>query len=311
MILCGMVKTKKHGLLCLATKNIMNVALVSLFYLFNGVSFHRLIRMWKAMLRCHKKQFEAIMQSRMRKLKLNFGLQTDSNSRLTIELEKELRQCCQRFNDWIGSQKSYVEFLNGWLLQCLQYEAEQTGDGPLPYSPGQLGAPPIFIICNDWHQAMEAISERTVANTMNAFATSLHQLREKRDEEERQRIKAEYLSNDYDKLLRSHHMQRGKIERDDDDDDDAIFSDRTRLSADDSDTRELPLDDVNLNLQFLRQRLVEERMKHKDAMKVVHRAASSSLKGGLVPISKALENLASEALQAHKHVRLPHPHESA
>ncbi|KAI3460570.1 hypothetical protein Pfo_017233 [Paulownia fortunei] len=99
---------------------------------------HGLIRMWKAMLKCHQKQFQAIMESKMRKLKVNTGLQADSSSRATTGLEKELHAWCHHFNDWIGFQKSYVESLNGWLLQCLQYEPEDTPDGPVPYSPASL-----------------------------------------------------------------------------------------------------------------------------------------------------------------------------
>ncbi|KAI3464525.1 hypothetical protein Pfo_021188 [Paulownia fortunei] len=266
---------------------------------------HGLTRMWKAMLKCHQKQFQAVMESKMRKLKANTGLQTDSSSRATTELERELRAWCERFNDWIGFQKSYVESLNGWLLHCLQYEPEETPDGPVPYSPGRLGAPPIFVICNDWHQAMEAISEARVANAMNTFATSLRQLWEKQDEEGRQRLKAEYISKDYEKQLRAHRMERGKMEREQD-----AMSEKTGLSVVPSDSGVLPLDDLKVDLDSMRQRLAEERTKHKDAMKLVHDAASSSLQGGLVPIFKALENFTSEALKAHEHVRLQHPGES-
>ncbi|KAG8378254.1 hypothetical protein BUALT_Bualt08G0118500 [Buddleja alternifolia] len=260
---------------------------------------HGLTRMWKAMLKCHQKQFQAIMESKMRKLKANIVHQTESSSRASTELERELRAWSGRFNDWIHFQKSYVESLNGWLLQCLQYEPEETPDGPVPYSPGRLGAPPIFVISNDWHQAMEAISEARVANAMNTFATSLRQLWEKQDEEGRQRLKAEYLSKDYEKQL------RGKmgIEQD-------KKPDRTGLSVVQSDSGVSPLDDLKVDLDSMRQRLAEERIKHKDAMKLVHDAASSSLQGGLVPIFKALENFTSDALKAHEHVRLQHPGQS-
>ncbi|KAL2497202.1 hypothetical protein Adt_22752 [Abeliophyllum distichum] len=83
---------------------------------------HGLIRMWKSMLKCHQKQFQAIMESKIRRLRANTGFRTDSNLRATAELEMELREWCERFNDWMGTQKSYVESLNGWLLRCLQYE---------------------------------------------------------------------------------------------------------------------------------------------------------------------------------------------
>ncbi|KAL0360252.1 UNVERIFIED_CONTAM: protein ALTERED PHOSPHATE STARVATION RESPONSE 1 [Sesamum radiatum] len=271
-----------------------------------AVLIHGLIRMWKAMLKCHQKQFQAIMESKMRKLRAKTDPLTDTSSRATTELERELRAWCERFNEWISSQKSYVESLNGWLLQCLQYEPEETPDGPVPYSPGRLGAPPIFIICNDWQQAMEAVSEARVANAMNTFATSLRQLWEKQDEEGRQRLKAEYLSKDYEKQLRAHLAERGKIKLEQD-----AMSDNTRLSVVPSDNGVSPLDDLKVDLDSMKQKLAEERIKHKDAMKLVHDAASSSLQGGLVPIFKALENFTSEALKAHEHVRLQHPEQSS
>lgn len=254
-----------------------------------------LTRMWKAMLKCHQKQFQAVMESRMRRLKSNIG-QTDSGSRATTELERELRAWCERFNEWIGFQRSYVESLNEWLIRCLQYEPEETPDGPVPYSPGRLGAPPIFIICNDWHQAMEAISEARVANAMNTFAGSLQQLWEKQDEEGRQRLKAEYLSKDYEKHLRARRMERGKTEREQD-----------AMSVIPSDSGVSALDDLKVDLDSMKHRLAEERLKHKDAMKLVHDAASGSLKGGLVPIFKALETFTSEAAKAHEHVRVKQP----
>lgn len=259
----------------------------------------RLIRMWKSMLKCHQKQFQAIMESKLRRLRANTGFRTDSNLRATAELEMELREWCERFNDWIGTQKSYVESLNGWLLRCLQYELEETPDGPVPYSPGRLGAPPIFVICNDWNQAMEAISEVRVANTMNMFASSLRQLWEKQNEEQRQRVKADFVSKDFEKQLRTHRTERGQMELEHD-----AKSDKTSLSMVPSENGVLPSDDLKVDLDSMRQRVADERIKHNDAIKLVHDAASSSLQGGLVPIFKALENFTSEALLAHEHVRL-------
>ncbi|XP_073141522.1 uncharacterized protein [Henckelia pumila] len=259
-----------------------------------------LIRMWKAMLKCHRKQFQAITESKMRKLKANTGFQTDSGSRATAELERQLHSWCRHFKDWIFFQKSYVESLNGWLLQCLKYEPEETPDGPMPYSPGRLEAPPIFIICNDWHQAMENITEAKVANAMNAFATTLHQLWEKQDEEMRQRIIAESLMKEYrENLKTTQHMDKGKSNRDPD-----VMSDKTGLSVVPSDSGVLPMDDQKVDLETMRQKLAEERIKHKDAMKLLHDAASSSLQGGLVPIFRSLDSFTSEALKAHEHVRL-------
>ncbi|CAA0840824.1 Protein of unknown function (DUF630 and DUF632 [Striga hermonthica] len=118
---------------------------------------HGLIKMWKAMLKCHQKQYQAIMELKMRKHKPKTGLQSDTGS---TGLEKELLAWCRHFENWIGFQKLYAESLNGWLLNCLQHETRAIFYKPDDlYSPGQLGAPTIFIICNDWQKALGCISE--------------------------------------------------------------------------------------------------------------------------------------------------------
>ncbi|KAJ8557978.1 hypothetical protein K7X08_004744 [Anisodus acutangulus] len=263
-----------------------------------GELIHGLVRMWRSMLKCHQKQFQAVMGSKTRALRANTGFQRDSRLRATLELEMQLLSWCSHFNDWICSQKSYVESLNGWLLRCLKYEPEEIPDGPVPFSPGRLGAPQVFVICNDWSQAMEAISETRVAIAMNDFASNLRQLWERQDEEQRQRIKAEYLSKDYKKRLTMLQQKRGSLEHEQD-----ARSDRSHIIVP-SEKGISPLDDLKVDLDSFKKKLVEERTKHKDAIKLVHDAASSSLQGGLLPIFKALENFTSEALRAHEQVRL-------
>ncbi|KAL3504200.1 hypothetical protein ACH5RR_034041 [Cinchona calisaya] len=260
---------------------------------------HGLIRMWKSMLGCHQKQFQAIMESKLRTLKANTSFQGDSSSRASHELEMELRAWSGRFNDWINIQKSYVESLNEWLLRCLLYEPEETPDGPVPFSPGRLGAPPIFVICNDWYQAMETISEIRVANAMNNFASILRELWEKQSEEQRQRVKAQDLSMDFKNRIKTLQMERGRTAHEK-----QTVPNKSGVSIVPSENGISPFDDLKVDLDLVRKRLAEERAKHKDAIKIVHDAASTSVQGGLVPIFKALESFSSEALKAHKQVRL-------
>lgn len=260
----------------------------------------RLIRMWKSMFRCHQKQFQAIMESKVRALKANTSFQKDSGLRATLELEMELRTWLGHFSNWISTQKSYVESLNGWLLRCLLYEPEETADGPAPYSPGRLGAPPVFVICNDWSQAMGNCSEAMVTNAMTNFASSLRKLWEKQDEEQRQRLKADDLSKDFKDQLRTVHMDKKRTEREKDN-----VSDRNSGSIVPSNSKGVSrFDDLKVDLDTVGKRLAEEKARHRDAVKIVHDAASSSVQGGLVPIFKALESFSLEVLKAHEQVRL-------
>ncbi|GMP79460.1 hypothetical protein CsSME_00034993 [Camellia sinensis var. sinensis] len=255
-------------------------------------------RMWKTMLKCHQKQFQAIMESKT-SLRANTRSRRDSNLRATIELEMELRAWFNRFSEWIKTQKSFIESLNGWLLRCLVHEPEESPDGIVPFSPGRIGAPPIFVICNDWFQAMETISEIGAPNAIRNFASSLLQLWEKQDEEQKQRLKAEYLSKDFEKRLKTLRMERGRMERGQD-----AMSDKTSGSLVPSENGVSPLDDLKVDLDSMRKRLEEEKARHKEAAKLVHNAASSSLQGGLIPIFEELSNFTSEALKAYEHVRI-------
>lgn len=258
-----------------------------------------LIRMWKFMLQCHQKQFHAIMDSKTQSLKLNTGLQGDEGLKAINELERELLNWCSQFNNWVRTQKSYVENLNGWLIRCLLDEPEETADGVVPFSPSRIGAPPAFIICNDWHQAMNRISERGVADAMGEFAQKLHELWERQDEEQRRKIRAEYLTEDFEKQLRTLRTEMAGSEHEHD-----KVSGKTTLSKFTSDSGISPLDDLKVDLDSMKKRLHEERAKHKEAVKLVRDAASNSLQGGLIPIFKTLESFTSEVVKAHEQVRL-------
>ncbi|XP_050205667.1 protein ROLLING AND ERECT LEAF 2-like [Mercurialis annua] len=259
---------------------------------------HGWIRMWKSMLRCHQKQFQAIMESKVRSLRAKTGAHGDSGLRATLELETELINWCNRFNHWVNTQKSYVESLNEWLLRCLLIEPEETPDGFAPFSPSRIGAPPIFVLCNDWYQAIVRISEKGVENAMLQFASSLHQLWERQDEEQRQRTKAEYLTKDFEKRLRTLKMERAKIEQEQD-----AVSDKA-LSKAPSESGVSPLDDLKVDLDSMRKKLQEERARHKEATILLHDAASGSVQAGLVPIFEALGNYTAEVLRAHEQVRV-------
>ncbi|PIA47455.1 hypothetical protein AQUCO_01400243v1 [Aquilegia coerulea] len=258
-----------------------------------------LIRMWKSMLKCHQKQFQAMIESKTHNLMANVGSGRGSSLRATVELELELMNWYTHFMNWINTQKAYVESLNEWLMRCLQKESEVTPDGIVPFSPSRVGAPPIFIICNDWYNAMERLSETKVANTMHAFALSLHQLWERQDEEQNQRLKAEYLVKDFEKRLRTLRKEQVKMQRDRD-----ATSEKSAISVVPSESGISPLDDLKVDLDSMRQRLEEEKAKHKATVKQVHEAASSSLQAGLLPIFEALGKFTSDTVKEYEHVRI-------
>ncbi|CAK7354676.1 unnamed protein product [Dovyalis caffra] len=154
-----------------------------------------LARMWKLIIKCHKKQFQAIKNAETCVHIARMHTRKGSRLKATKNLEKETLKWAARFSHYIRTQKAFVSFLNNWLLRYISEELK-TLDEVDPLSPTRIGAPAIFVVCNDWNNAIQSISEDGVYQAILGFASSLHHLQEKREEECRQRIKIEHLLKD-------------------------------------------------------------------------------------------------------------------
>ncbi|CAN8271296.1 unnamed protein product [Cochlearia groenlandica] len=137
---------------------------------------HGLSRMWRSMLECHRNQCKAIKEARgLGSIKASQKL-GDDHLEATTKLGRELINWILGFSSWVSAQKGFVRELNSWLMKCLIYEPEETPDGIVPFSPGRIGAPMIFVIINQWEQAMDRISEKEVIEAMRGFTTSVLRL---------------------------------------------------------------------------------------------------------------------------------------
>ncbi|XAR59884.1 hypothetical protein NMG60_11015883 [Bertholletia excelsa] len=162
-----------------------------------------LARMWKVMQECHHKQCEAIGQAKRLDAVASLKHSSYAHLEAMLHLGHELLNWTLRFSHWVGTQKGYVRALNNWLLKCLLYEPEETADGVVPFSPGRIGAPPIFVICNQWSQSLERISEMEVVNSMRDFAMSVLQLLEQDKMEMYQRM---MVNKDMERTFK--HLER-------------------------------------------------------------------------------------------------------
>ncbi|KAJ7978690.1 Protein of unknown function (DUF630 and DUF632) [Quillaja saponaria] len=169
-----------------------------------------LTRMWKSMLECHRSQCEAIREAR------NLGSIgsrkkfSDAHLEATRQLEHELVDWTSSFSDWVTFQKDYVKALNKWLLKCLPDEREETPDGVAPFSPSRIGAPPVFVICNQWSQALERISEKEVVEAMRIFTMCVHQIWEQDTLELRQRL---MVNKDLERKVRNLDREDQKMQK--------------------------------------------------------------------------------------------------
>ncbi|KAI3446329.1 hypothetical protein Pfo_002994 [Paulownia fortunei] len=149
-----------------------------------------LTRMWKSMLECHHNQCRAIGEAKRLDAIAFRKHFSDAHFEATRQLEHDLINWTLRFSYWVGAQKGYVRALNNWLMKCLLYVPEETADGIVPFSPGRIGAPPAFVVCNQWWQSLDRISEKEVVDSMRDFASNVLQLWDRDKAEMRQRMLA-------------------------------------------------------------------------------------------------------------------------
>ncbi|KAM5565271.1 protein ALTERED PHOSPHATE STARVATION RESPONSE 1 [Rosa sericea] len=180
---------------------------------------HRLLGMWKAMLECHKLQNQAIAEAKgLDVIASKIKYSNDDHLETVIQLKIELQNWNLCFSNWIITQKGCVKALNGWLLRCLLYEPEETQDGAVPFSPGRMGAPPVFVICNQWSRAMDRLSEKEVIEAIQGFQTSIDLLLEQQNVALQQRAiedkdlarKVKLLEEQQQKMQKVMQAGRGK-----------------------------------------------------------------------------------------------------
>ncbi|CAL5055146.1 unnamed protein product [Urochloa decumbens] len=155
------------------------------------------VRMWRDKLDCYQIQCQVMSEAK----NLDSVVPDGSSRDLALELELELMKWIVNFSSWVNEQRSFVKALNGWLSLCLNYNAEETVDGVPPYSPGRVGAPLVFVICNSWSQAMDRFSEKEVVASMQALVSSVRKLSDKQNVEQTEQIIATRERERWSKIL--------------------------------------------------------------------------------------------------------------
>ncbi|XP_074580675.1 uncharacterized protein LOC141837115 [Curcuma longa] len=153
-----------------------------------------LVRMWSLLLECHQVQCQAITKVKGLDFIVSSGKLSSANADEILQLEMEMHKWSSNLSLWMNAQRNYAKALNGWLLLCLPHERAETAP-----SPTRIGAPPVFVICNYWSQAMDRASECEVIDSMLTFAASLHQLWERLAVDQNDRMIA---VRDRERLLR-------------------------------------------------------------------------------------------------------------
>ncbi|XP_045822125.1 protein ALTERED PHOSPHATE STARVATION RESPONSE 1-like [Trifolium pratense] len=260
-----------------------------------------LIGLWKTMSTCHQKQFQAINKSKSHVHILDPSKKKKSSTKATKRLEKVILKWGKSFNIFINKQKTLVKYLNAWLQKCTLQETEDKNN---PSLQGDLRAPPIFGVCNNWYNAINKVSQVEVTKAINNFASNLHKLYEKLKEEKKLKVRVKYQFKDYKQRFRSYYKDRIKPQN--------YHSFIKMKASTDFDEDEIPLLNVSVqNLTISRKRLIEERRKHQQVVKDANDISSCCFQEGLTPIFEALWKFSVENLKIYERLRVSNtmPHQ--
>ncbi|XWS20869.1 hypothetical protein CRYUN_Cryun30bG0006100 [Craigia yunnanensis] len=172
---------------------------------------HRLFGMWKVMLECHSCQCQKVMEAKCLDVIDLSGKLNDAHLEVAIKLKLELQNWSLSFSSWIEAQKGYVKALNGWLRRCLLYEPEEATDAVSPLSPGRCGAPPVFVIVNQWSKAMDRLSNKEVVEAVHGLFVSINQVLEQHNADLQQRIIADKDMERKVKIMEKEEQKMQKI----------------------------------------------------------------------------------------------------
>ncbi|KAM7256734.1 hypothetical protein ACFE04_012475 [Oxalis oulophora] len=235
-----------------------------------NVLIQGLTKMWKSVFECNHIQCIAVKEAR------NLGsvgagkMLSDAHLEATLQFERALLNWTFRFSSWVRAQKGYVRALNSWLLKCLFIEPEETVDGIAPFSPGRMGAPPVFVICHQWSQALDRISEKEVTDSMRIFAMTVFHHWEQDKHEMKQRM---MVNKELERKVRNLDREDHKIQKE---------------------------------IQALDKQIVQSSGDGKvDSLSVTGNAVyqsdmSSSLQGSLQRIFEAMERFTGESVKAYE-----------
>ncbi|GJN21802.1 hypothetical protein PR202_gb09318 [Eleusine coracana subsp. coracana] len=224
----------------------------------------RFVRMWQDKLECY--QIQCQVMSGAKDLDLVSGR---SNRESAMELELELIKWIVNFSCWVNLQRSFVKALNGWLALCLNYKAEETADG-VPPSPGRVGAPRVFVVCNRWSQAMDRISEKEVVTSLQALVSTVRKLSEQHTVEQTEQLIAIREREKWNRILERKTLEINK-----------------------------EADTLNKKLALVpgRQNLLPSAHTYKE-----HHLEASSLQASLGRVVQALESFASNSMKAFEEI---------
>ncbi|XP_031474848.1 protein ROLLING AND ERECT LEAF 2-like [Nymphaea colorata] len=159
-----------------------------------------LMNCWKIMLESHDTQNQIMFEVKSFTSSAAGKFCGDSHRHATLQLENELQNWRLCFNEWIGTQRTYVEALGGWLSKFIIPEAEFcSSETPFPSYRG--GGPPLNMMCRKWLASFDSLPHRAVSYSIKSFCRDVRTLWAQQGEEQKLKRKVEGLAKELDRRV--------------------------------------------------------------------------------------------------------------
>ncbi|KAI3984201.1 hypothetical protein MKX01_011155 [Papaver californicum] len=129
-----------------------------------------LSRMWEMMFEYHKAQYNVISTAHQN-VSTKISMHTESHRQAAAHLENELSSLSSSFVKWTTTQKTYVEYIDGWLHKCISLQQKSSRWKRTKPEPLRNRGPPIFVTCGVWLEKLKVLPTKEVADSIKSLVS--------------------------------------------------------------------------------------------------------------------------------------------
>ncbi|XP_037432947.1 protein ALTERED PHOSPHATE STARVATION RESPONSE 1-like [Triticum dicoccoides] len=252
---------------------------------------HGFARTWKVMVESHEAQRQIMFEVNSFTCPAYGKFCNDAQRHATLRLEVELRNWRSCFVSYVSAQKAYIEALDGWLSKFIVTDTIRYSRGISSIAPDRAGAPPLVVICHEWHTTLSRFPYKRVPFTMRNFNRSVRVLWLKQGEEQQQKRKVDGLAKELDKKATAYKRAENKVIE-------------TKLlehrPEQDARQRMEQLSERKEALSALRRRLEAEKARHHHCMRDTHDITLNGFKIGLASMFEALAEFSRDSVALYE-----------
>ncbi|CAN4107334.1 unnamed protein product [Withania somnifera] len=249
-----------------------------------------MMRTWKIMLESHEIQIKIIFDVKSFTCPTYGKFCNDSHRLATLQLDVELQNWRTRFQDYIASQKAYVEALHGWLSKFTVPEVEFYSNSRKATPACRANGPPLLMICHDWLCAMNKLPDRAVSVALKGCGKDVRALWVQQGEEQQQKRKVDSMSKELDRKTLAFQKVENKFYE-------LKLTDRS--SELENDHRAEYLRERKDLLDNFRKRVDLEKEEHQKCMQETQRITLSGFQTGFCRVFESITEFSSAALKMY------------